>query len=143
MIVFDEMGPMELRLKGGRGWRMQGHPASVPATYTRKNGTMQFLCAFNCHHGTFFGRLRRRKLSKNILSFFIELRWHYPAEQRMHKIMDNLSAHWTQDIVKWARGNRVTLVPTPADASWLNPIETHFNDMQKIALSGTYFGSWD
>ena len=94
-MAFDEMGPMELRPKGGRGWRMQGHPASIPATYTRKNGTMQFLCAFNCHHGTFFGRLRRRKLSKNILSFFIELRWHYPAEQRMYIVMDNLSAHRT------------------------------------------------
>ena len=54
-------------------------------------------------------------------------------------IMDNLSAHWTQDIVKWAKCNRVTLVPTPTNASWLNPIETHFNDIQKIALSGTDF----
>ena len=143
VISFDEMGPIELRPKGGRGWKRQGHPASVPATYTRKSGTRQFLCAFNYHHGTFFGRLRRRKLSKNILSFFIELRRHYPAEQRMYIIMDNLSAHWTPDIVEWARGNRVTLVPTPTNASWLNPIETHFNDMQKIALSGTDFRSWE
>ena len=59
------------------------------------------LCAFNYHHGTFFGRLRR----------------HYPAEQHIHIIMDNLSAHWTPEIVKWAEGNRVTLVPTPANAS--------------------------
>ena len=143
MIAFDEMGPIELRPMGGRSWKRQGHPASVPPTYTRKNGTRQLLCAFNYHHGTFFGRLRRRKLSKNMLSFFIELRRHYPAEQRMHIIMDNLSAHWTQDIVKWARCNRVTLVPTSTNASWLNSIETHFNDIRKIALSGTDFRSWN
>ena len=141
MIAFDEMDPIELRPKGGRSRKRLGNPASVPATFTRKNGTRQFLCAFNYHHGTFFGRLRRRKTSKNILSFFRELRRHYPAEQRMHIIMDNLSAHQTEDIVKWAKCNRVTLVPTPTNASWLNPIETHFNDIQKIALSGTDFRS--
>ncbi|MBX8634299.1 MAG: hypothetical protein KHF84_07335 [Thermoplasmata archaeon] len=32
---------------------------------------------------------------------------------------------------------------TPTNASWLNPIETHFNDMQRIALSGTDFRSWN
>ena len=132
---------MELRPKGRRGWQRQGHP--VPATYTRKNGTRQLLCAFNPHHGTFFGRLSGRKLSKNILSFFMGLRRQYPAEQRMHTIMGNLSAHRTQDIVRWARGNRVSLVPTPTNASWLNPIETHFNDMQKIPLSVTDFKTWN
>jgi len=85
VIVYDEMGMIELRPKGGRGWRRQGHTATVPATYTRSKGTERFLCAFNYYHGTFFRRLRRRKLSKNMLSFFVELRRHYPAEQLMHK----------------------------------------------------------
>ena len=92
------------------------YSASVPATYTRKKGTGQFLHAFKYHHSTFFGRLRRRKLSKNILSFFIELRRNYPEWQRIYIIMGNLSAHWSQDIVKWAKCNRVTLVPMPTDA---------------------------
>lgn len=37
----------------------------------------------------------------------------------------------------------MTLVPTPADESGLNPIETHFNDIRKIALSGTDFKTWN
>ena len=45
--------------------------------------------------------------------------------------------------MKWAKCNRVTHVPTPTNASWLNPTETHFNDIWKIALSGTYFRSWE
>ena len=142
MISFDEMGSIELRPKGGRSWKRQGHPASVPATYTRKKGTRQFLCAFNYHHGTFFGRLSRRKLSKNMLSFFIELRRHYPAEQRMHIIMDNLPAHWTPDIVKWAKGNSVSFAPTPTNASWLNPVECHIGDIQRLALKDTDYRSW-
>ena len=60
----------------------------------------------------------------------------------MYIIMGNLSAHWTPDKVKWAMGNRVTLVTTPTNASWLNPIERHFNDIQKIALSETDFKTW-
>ncbi len=99
---------------GGGHWRISCHPDRVPATYSRK-GTRQLLLAFNHYHGTLFGRLRRRKLSKNILSFFRELRRRYPAEQRMHIIMDNLSAHETEDIVRCAKKNSVSFAPTPTN----------------------------
>ena len=77
VLSFDEVGPMQLRPVGGSHWQISGHPDRVPATYSGK-GTRQLLLAFNYHHGTFFGRLRRRKLSKNMLSFFREARRHYP-----------------------------------------------------------------
>ena len=86
VISFDEAGPLQLRPAGGGHWQISGHPDRVPATYSRK-GTGQLLLAFNYYHGTLFGRLRKRKTAKNILSFFRELRRHYPAEQSMHIIM--------------------------------------------------------
>ena len=92
VLSFDEAGPLQLRPVGGGHWQVGSHPDRVPATCSRK-GTRQLLLSFNYHHVTFFGRLRRRKTAKNILSFFSELCRHYPAEQHMHIIMDNLSAH--------------------------------------------------
>jgi len=61
---------------GGGHWQISGRPDRIRATYSRKD-TRKLLLAFNYYYGTFFGRLRRRKLSKNILSFFRELRRHY------------------------------------------------------------------
>jgi hypothetical protein len=63
------------------GYEVHVNTACVPATYTRKNG--KAVPVRIDHHGTFFRRLRRRKCSKNILSF-IELRRHYPAQHRIY-----------------------------------------------------------
>ena len=135
VISFDEVGPRQLKPAGGGHWQVSGHPDRVPATYSRKEGTRQLLLAFNYYHGTFFGRIRKRKTAKNMLSLFRELRRHYPAEQRIHIIMDNLSAHATEDIVKWAKKNRVSFAPTPTNASWLNPVECHISSRRgRLAL---------
>jgi transposase len=142
VLSFDEAGPLQLRPVGGGHWQVGSHPDRVPISYSRKEGTRQLLLAFNYYHGTFFGRLRRRKTAKNILSFFRELRRHYPAEQRIHIIMDNLSAHSTEDIVKWAKENRVSFAPTPTNASWLNPVECHIGDIQRLALKDTNYTKW-
>ena len=141
VISFNEAGQLQLKPVGDGHWQISGHPGRVPATCSRK-GTRQLLPAFNYCHGTLFGRLRERKTSKNILSFFRELRRHYPAEQRMHMIMDNLSAHVTEDIVKWAKKNSVSFAPTPTNASWLNQVECHIGDIQRLALKDTDYRSW-
>ena len=60
----------------------------------------------------------------------------------MHIIMDNLSAHQTEDIVKWAKKNSVSFAPTPTNASWLNPVECHIGDIQRLALKDTDYRSW-
>ena len=57
-------------------------------------------------------------------------------------IMDNLSVHSTEDIMKWAKKNRVSFAPTPTNASWLNPVETHIGDIQRLALKDTDYRSW-
>ncbi len=58
-------------------------------------------------------------------------------------IQDGLSAHWTDEIRGWARRSRVTLVPRRLNASWMNPVECHTGDIQKLALDGTDYRKWD
>jgi transposase len=142
VISFDEMGPLELRPVKGKHWQRSGHPKRVPATYSRNHGVRQFLLAFNYYHGSFFGRMRRHKTGKEIFSFFKDLRRHYPREQRIFIIQDNFRAQWTPTIVAWAKKNKITLVATPTNASWLNPIECHIEDIKDLALTGTDYDSW-
>jgi hypothetical protein len=40
----------------------------------------------------------------------------------------------------WANENRVTLVPSAAQASGLNPVESHAGDLQDLLLAGSNFG---
>jgi transposase len=142
VISYDEMGPIELRPQRGWHWQRRGHPDTVPATYRRLNGARHLLTAFNYYKGTFFGRLRKRKRAKEVLSFFKQIRWHYPREQRIYLIMDNLSAHITPDNRTWMRKNKVSFVPTPKGASWVNPVECHLADVRKLALTGTNHQTW-
>lgn len=44
-------------------------------------------------------------------------------EQRLLIIMDNMSAHASGDIVKWAKKSMVSFAPTSTNASWRNPID--------------------
>lgn len=60
-----------------------------------------------------------------------------PPEIRIHLIMDNLSAHWTEEVTTWAAGANVELVPTPTYASWLNRIECQFGVMVKFVIAGS------
>jgi transposase len=45
-------------------------------------------------------------------------------------ILDNLSAHKGPIVRRCAKNNKVKLCFTPPNASWTNPIETHFQTRQ-------------
>jgi hypothetical protein len=58
--------------------------------------------------------------------------------------MDNLSAHWTPDIRRWAAANNVGLLPTPTptNASHLNRIECHFWAFVEFVVKGSDYRDW-
>jgi hypothetical protein len=56
--------------------------------------------------------------------------------------MDNLSAHWTPDIRRWAVNNNVGLLPTPTNASHLNRIECHFWAYVEFVINGSDYPDW-
>ena len=56
---------------------------------------------------------------------------------------DNLSANWVPDIRAFADANRIELVPTPAYASYLNRIESHFRPIREFVFNNTDYRDWD
>jgi transposase len=143
VLSVDEIGPVSLKPHGGTGWFPEREPDRVRATYNRHHGTRyEYLC-LNVFHQQLSVRQEERKGGAIWLEFLKAERAKYPADQRVYIIQDGLSAHWTPDVRAWARANRVTLVPTATNASWMNPVECHAGDIQKLALDGSDHQSWD
>lgn len=142
VVSTDEMGPITLTPKKGKGWFRKREPHRVPAEYHKGTGVRYWFGAYHVSKNRLWGRLRKRKGGKPWLSFLQSIRTRFPREQRIYIIQDNLSAHWTSEIKAWARGSNVSLVATPTNASWLNPIECRFGELQDLALAGTDYKAW-
>lgn len=80
--------------------------------------------------------------AKVVLEFLRDIRRRYPAEVMVYIVMDNLSAHWTPDIRRWAVDNNVGLLPTPTNASHLNRIECHFWAYVEFVIKGSDYRDW-
>ena len=142
VLSLDEMGPFSLIPHGGRGWFKQNDPGRIPANYTKNEGVNYEYVCLNVYHQMLSVKQYAHKGGEPWMEFLKGERSKYPLHQRIYVIQDGLFAHWTHDIKRWARKSRVTLVPTATNASWMNPVECHTGDIQKLALDGTDYKSW-
>ena len=69
---------------------------------------------------------KARKRAEEFLEFLEALRARYPADTRIHLVLDNLSTHKTRAVRAYCRRKKITLVFTATNASWMNRIECHF-----------------
>jgi transposase len=143
VLSLDEMGPFSLVPHGGRGWFRQNDPGRIPANYHKFGGVRYEYICLNVYHQRLSVRQYEHKGGESWLEFLKKERSSYPLEQRIYIIQDGFSAHWTDDVQFWARRNKVTLVPTATNASWMNPVECHTGDIQKLALDGTDYRDWE
>jgi len=137
VICFDEWGPLELRPIPGIAPTRVGHPRRQRATYHRTHGTEQFLGFYDLHDDCLMGACRRRKTARDILAAFHRLRACYPRWLRLYVIMDNLNTHRHPVLRTFYRTHRITVVPTPTYASWLNLIEPHLGALRRFTLNGS------
>ena len=140
VLSMDEIGPISVQPHGGTGWFRSGHPQRIPSTYTRTRGVRYLYLTLNVYHQRLSGRFYRHKGGEPWLEYLEQERAKYSYEHRVYIIQDNLSAHWTPAVRAWARQNHVTLVASATQASWMNPVESHAGDLQKMVLDGSDFG---
>jgi transposase len=132
---------MELRPIHGRSWVRAGQPRRLPATYTRPHGTRQWLAFYDFKKDRLWGYFRIRKRWQEVLQVFKRMRARYPARDRIYLVLDNFSPHRRPEIRRWARKNKVSLVFTPTNASWLNRIEAEFTEPKEFVLSNSNYQS--
>ena len=138
-ISFDEFGPLEIRPQPGQSWCRSSKPDRLPATYRRTHGVRHWLAFYDVHADKLWGYTRPRKRSREVLEVLKLMRRRYPAEQRIHLILDNFSPHGTKDVRQWCRHNNVHLIWTPTNASWLNPIECQFTPVKEFVIRNSYY----
>ena len=143
VLATDEMGPISLTPKTGKGWAVIKKPQRVPATYSKRNGVRHFFGVFNTKKKRIWGQIKERKREKDWFSFLKAIRRRYPKGNKVYIIQDNYSAHWTDNIKAWAKSSNISLVPTPTNASWLNPIECEFGPLKDLVFAGSNYESWD
>jgi hypothetical protein len=143
VVCFDECGPISLKPHAGRGWFPTRRPDRLRATYNRHHGTRKLLGAYGVGADRFWGRIEKRRVSaKVVLAFLKDIRRRYPPETTVYIVMDNLSAHWTPEIRRWAAISNVGLLATPTSASYLNRIECHFWAYVEFVINGSDYLDW-
>ncbi len=107
------------------------------ATYTRTKGTETFLGFYDVHANVLSGVFRRRKRIVEVAEAFRRLRACYPRK-RLFVIIDGLhQVHDHPRFLALCRKLRITLVFTPTEASWVNPIESHFGVLGRATYAGS------
>ncbi len=108
----------------------------------KRNGTTCLYAAFNTLTGKVIGKVADKTNSKAFLCFLKLLNRRTSANKELHIIMDNLSAHKTQEVREWVASKpRIHLHFTPTSSSWLNAVEGWFAQLERRALYRGVFTS--
>ena len=135
VVCFDEMGPLQTIPRGGKAW---GRRANLRPDRYKRNGTVQWFCAFNPHTGIAIGKGFSTKSAESCRAFWLEHMLPSWPRGGIHLVMDNLSAHKKAFRELPARiRRRIHVYWTPTNSSWLNLIESYFASLQRTALHNT------
>src|SRR5712691_9401624 len=99
VVCFDDLGPVRPIPTAGWGWAPVGMPRRLPANYKKPHGVRFFFGCYDVGTDQLFGRWFPAKGATNVLKTFRLIRRRYPPEVGIHIVMDNLSAHWTKDVL--------------------------------------------
>ena len=99
-------------------------------------GTLSILAGLDLHDGHVIARVEERHRSQEFVALLKDLDAHYPPEAKIRVILDNHSAHVSQETRSYlaTRPNRFEYVHTPKHGSWLNLVETLFSKMSRTFL---------
>ena len=75
---------------------------------------------------------RQRHTGADVLAFFKLIDLHVPKDLAVHVVLDNLSAHMSEEVTTWLDHRKrkrwhLHFIPTPS--SWLNLVERWFKEI--------------
>lgn len=116
-------------------------PNYISNRYIRR-GTLQLFAVLSPHIGKVFGLCFKKKTQKEFLLFLKTILSVIP-NNKIHLILDNLSAHKTKTIKDWHRkyGKRIKFPLLPTNSSWLNLIEPWFSVLYRDIIRNSNYTS--
>ena len=107
-----------------------------------RHGTLSLYAALNTKTGEVLGKTASRHTSAEFVAFLADLVAHQPANREIHIIVDNLSAHKTQQVRDFLSAHpNVSLHYTPTYSSWLNQVELWFSKIERDVIARGVFTS--
>ena len=131
--ALDRIDPL-LPLSPGRAER--------PGFEYYRHGTLSLYAALNTHTGEVLGCAVPRHTSDEFVAFLAAVVDTQPRRRAIHVIVDNLSAHKTQQVRTFLAAHpRVRLHYTPTYSSWLNQVELWFSKIERDVIARGIFTS--
>jgi transposase len=107
-----------------------------------RHGTLSLYAALETATGRVHGKTAARHTSQDFVPFIQEVVAQCPANQQIHIILDNLSAHKTRLVGEFLQNNsRVHFHFTPTYSSWLNQVELWFGKIERDLIARGVFTS--
>lgn len=107
-----------------------------------RNGTLSLYAALNTRTGRVTGKTVPRHTSEEFVAFLSALVADHPANQEIHIIADNLSAHKTKRVHEFLASHpNVHLHFTPTYSSWLNQVELWLAKLERQVIARGIFKS--
>ena len=141
VVCLDEFGPLSIRPHHGSCWGKRKHPDRLPATFRRTQGVRQMFAALDLSTNKIYYRIRERKRRFELLDFLKVIRRVVPGKEKIYLILDNFSPHLHKDVRTWCKANKIVLVFTPTNASWLNRIECHFAPIAEFVIKNSNYST--
>jgi transposase len=112
------------------------HASHIRDYEYKRLGTVSLLAAIDLHTGTVTEIVNNTHKSRDFIEFLTKLDGSYPATQTLRLILDNHSAHSSQETQRYlaTRPQRFQFVFIPKHGSWLNLVENLFSKMTRTML---------
>ena len=137
MLSFDEKGKTAIKKYGGQKFTFKGY-YHIP--YGQKvRGICDLFMAKNVHTGKRHYTFYDWKNSWIVTEYLEKLLDEYP-DVDIYIIWDGWSAHRSEHTQLWLDLHpRIKILPLPTRASWLNPVERDFGQIQRFCLNNSNF----
>jgi transposase len=107
-----------------------------------RHGTLSLYAALDTATGRVHGKTAARHTSQDFITFLKGVVALCPPRQKIHIILDNLSAHKTKLVRQFLEQNhRVSFHFTPTYSSWLNQVELWFAKIERDVIARGVFTS--
>ncbi len=101
----------------------------------KRNGTTTLFAALSILDGKVIGQCVPRHRHQEFLKFLRHLDQEFPAEVKLHLVLDNYGTHKTPRVQRWlARHPRFKVHFIPTSSSWLNLVERWFAELTTKAV---------
>jgi len=108
----------------------------------KRNGTLSLYAALDVKTGKVQGKTAERHTSAEFVGFLEQVISGCRLHQEIHIILDNLSAHKTNQVEAFLQRNtNVKLHFTPTYSSWLNQVEIWFARLEREVIARGIFTS--